>query len=133
MPGQGLLSSSVARYQFPLKFLIVSCPEFHIKSAVAIAGERSIVSHFELNNDFLPDDDIRYFLTDKFHEIKTCHPFPSCPFRSRIPSSWPSKQQMDTLICKASGQFIYASLAVPPAIHQCDSWILLSIFVRHQL
>ena len=60
-----LLSSSVSRYQLPLKFLIVSRPELHIKSAVAIAGEQSIVSHLELNNDFLPDDDIRYFLIDK--------------------------------------------------------------------
>ena len=102
-----LLSFSVARYQLPLKFLIVSRPEFHIKSAVAIAGEQSTVSHLELNNDFLPNEDIHCFLTDKFREIKACH-----PFRSRIPSFWPSKQQMDTLICKASGQFIYASLAV---------------------
>ena len=111
-----LLSSSGARYQLPLKFLIVSRPEFHIKSAVAIAGEQSIVSHLELNNDFLPDDDIRYFLTDKFREIKTCH-----PFHSGIPSSWPSKQQMNTLICKASGQFIYASLAVRFINATCNS------------
>ena len=72
-----LLSSSVARYQLPLKFLLVSRPESHIKSAVAIANEQSTVSHLELNNDFLPDDDIRCFLTDKFREIKTCHPFRS--------------------------------------------------------
>ena len=111
-----LLSSSVARYQLPLKFLIVSRPELHIKSAVAIAGEQSIVSHLELNDDFLPDDDIRYFLTDKFREIKTCH-----PFRSGIPSSWPSKQQTDTLISKASGQFIYASLAVRFINATCNS------------
>ena len=111
-----LLSSSVAQYQLPLKFLIVSRPEFHIKSAVAIAGEQSIVSHLELNNDFLPEDDIRSFLTDKFREIKTCH-----PFRSGIPSSWPSEQQMNTLICKASGQFIYASLAVRFINSTCNS------------
>ena len=106
-----VLFSSVARYQLPLKFLIVSRPEFHIKSVIAIASEQSIVSHLELNNDFLPDDDIRYFLTDKFREIKTCH-----PFRSGIPSSWPSKQQIDTLICKAS-----ASLAVHFINSTCNS------------
>ena len=111
-----LLSSSVARYQLPLKFLIVSRPELHIKSAVAIAGRQSIVSHLELNNDFLPDDDIRCFLTDKFCEIKTRH-----PFRLGIPSSWPNKQQMDTLISKASGQFIYASLAVRFINATCNS------------
>ena len=101
-----LLSSSVAQYQLPLKFLLVSRPESHIKSAVAIASEESTISHLELNNDFLPDEDIRRFLTDKFREIKRCHPF------RYIPSLWPSEQQMDTLIRKASGQFIYASLAV---------------------
>ena len=101
------LSSSVAQYPLPLKFLIVSRPEAHIKLAVALVGERSTVSHLELNDDFLPDEDIRRFLTDKFHDIKTCHPF--C---SGIPPFWPSKQQIDTLIRKASGQFIYASLAI---------------------
>ena len=111
-----LLSSSVAQYQLPLKFLLVSRPESHIKSAIAIAGKQSAVSHLELNNDFLPDEDIRCFLTDKFREIKTCH-----PFRSGIPSLWPSKQQMDTLIRKASGQFIYASLAVHFINSTCNS------------
>ena len=111
-----LLSSAVARYHLPLKFLIVSRPEFHIKSAVAIAGEQSVISYLELNDDFLPDDDIRCFLTDKFREIKTCH-----LFRSGIPSLWPSKHQMDTLIYKASGQFIYASLAVRFINATCNS------------
>jgi hypothetical protein len=93
--------------KFLLKFLIVSRPEAHIKSAFALVGERLTVSHLELNDDFLPDEDIRRFLTDKFHDIKKCHPF--C---SGIPPFWPSKQQIDTLICKGSGQFIYASLAM---------------------
>jgi len=101
------LSSSVAQYPLPLKFLIVSRPEAHIKSAVSLIGERSSVSHIELNDDFLPDVDIRRFLNDKFRDIKKCHPF--C---SGIPPGWPSVQQIDTLIRKASGQFIYASLAI---------------------
>jgi hypothetical protein len=111
-----LLSSSVARYQLPLKFLLVSRPEAHIKSAVALAAEQSTISRLELNNDFRPDEDIHRFLTDKFHEIKTCH-----PFRSGISSFWPSKQQIDILIGKASGQFIYASLAVRFINSICDS------------
>jgi hypothetical protein len=102
-----LLSSSLAQYPLPLKFLIVSRPEAHIRLAFALVGERSAVSHLELNDDFLPDVDIRRFLTDKFRDIKKCR-----PFRSGIPPFWPSKQQIDTLIRKASGQFIYASLAM---------------------
>jgi hypothetical protein len=101
------LSSSVAQYPLPLKFLIVSRPEAHIKLAVAHIGERSNVSHLELNDDFLSDEDIRRFLTDKFCDIKKYHP---CCLG--IPPVWPSEQQIDTLIRKGSGQFIYASLAM---------------------
>ena len=79
-------SSSVAQYKLPLKFLIVSCPEAYIKSSVALVSEQSTMSHLELNDDFLPDENTRCFLTDRFHEIKRCHPF--C---SGILSSWPSK------------------------------------------
>ena len=110
------LASAAARHQLPLKFLIVSRPEAHIHSAVALASEQTMFSHLELNNDFLPDEDIRLFLTDKFNEIKSCH-----PFRSRIPYFWPSEQQMGHLICKASGQFIYASLVVRFINSACDS------------
>ncbi|KIM44198.1 hypothetical protein M413DRAFT_25649 [Hebeloma cylindrosporum] len=102
-----LLSSSVAQYQLPLKFLLASRPELHIKSAISSASKRSTISHLELNDDFAPDEDIRLFLTDEFHEIKKCH-----HFRSQIPLSWPSQHQIETLVRKASGQFIYASLAV---------------------
>ena len=111
-----LLASAVARNYLPLKFLIVSRPEPHLKSAVALASKQTMLSHLELNNDFQPDEDIRHFLADKFHEIKMYH-----PFRSGIPSFWPSEHQMDHLIRKASGQFIYASLVVRFVNSACDS------------
>jgi hypothetical protein len=110
------LASAMAQNQLPVRFLIVSRPEPHIKLAVALASQQTTFYRLELNNDFLPDEDIRLFLTDKFREIKTCHPF--C---SGIPSLWPSEQQMDDLICKASGQFIYASLVVRFVNSACDS------------
>jgi len=110
------LASAMAQNQLPVRFLIVSRPEAHIKLAVALASQKITISHLELNNDFQPDEDIRRFLTDKFREIKTCH-----PYRSGIPSLWPSEQQMDELICKASGQFIYASLVVRFINSACNS------------
>ncbi|KIM44199.1 hypothetical protein M413DRAFT_433570 [Hebeloma cylindrosporum] len=110
-----LLSSSVAQYQLPLKFLLASRPEPHIKSAIEVASERPMLSRLQLNDDWRPDDDVRRFLTDKFDEIKKCH-----YFRSQIPPSWPSQDQIETLVCKASGQFIYASLAVRFINSTCD-------------
>ncbi|CAA7269437.1 unnamed protein product [Cyclocybe aegerita] len=102
-----VLSSSMPKYQLPLKFLIVSRPETHIKFSIKVSGQKTRISHLELNDDFCPDDDIRLFLTEKFEEIRTCH-----PLAPRNSSVWPSEEQMDTLVCKASGQFIYASLLV---------------------
>ena len=110
-----LLSSSMARYQLPLKFLIVSRPEPHLKTAIASASDRSIISRLELNDDFAPDEDIRRFLTDKFREIKTYH-----QFRSQIPPFLPSEEQIETLVRKASGEFLYASLAVRFINSDCD-------------
>jgi len=111
-----LLSSSVVRYQLPLKFLIASRPESHLKLAIGLASKRSTISRLELNDDFQPDEDIRRFLTDKFDEIKSCH-----QFHSQIPPFWPHKWQIETLVHKASGQFIYASLAVRFINSACDS------------
>ena len=110
------LSSAVVRYRLPLKFLIASRPEPHIKSAIGLSNVQSITSHLELNNDFAPDKDIRRFLTDKFHEIKTCH-----ELRSKIPPSWPSGHQIGALVYKASGQFIFASLAMRFINSACES------------
>ena len=80
------------------------------------ASERSTLSRLELNDDFRPNEDIRRFLTDKFHEIKRCH-----QFRPQIPHFWPSEHQTETLVRKASGQFIYAALAVRFINSPCDS------------
>jgi hypothetical protein len=58
------LSSSVAGYQLPLKFLVASRPEIHIRSAIGLASEGLIISYLELNNDFQLDGDIHRFLTE---------------------------------------------------------------------
>ena len=52
-------------------------------------------------------DDIERFLKDKFDEIRLTH-----PIRSDLPSSWPSSEDIETLVYRSSGQFIYASTIV---------------------
>jgi hypothetical protein len=124
-----LLSSSVARSQLPLKCLIASRPEIHLKEAVSLAGQQSTISHLKLHDDFVAEGDIRRFLIDKFHEIKMYH-----PLRSQIPSTWPSEYQIDTLVRKASGLFMYASFAVDFINSAHDSPPLqLDIVLNHDL
>ncbi|CAA7269009.1 unnamed protein product [Cyclocybe aegerita] len=98
-----LLSSLRRRYTVPLK--IPSRPEQYIKIAFNSIDAPSVVSFLELNDGFHPDDDIRLFLADKFRTIRTFH-----PLRNLIPPSWPSEGQLDELIRKTSGQFIYAGV-----------------------
>ncbi|CAA7270552.1 unnamed protein product [Cyclocybe aegerita] len=99
------ISSASRRVPAPLRFLISSRPERHISFALNACGP-SIVSHLELNNDLSPGKDILLFLTNKFRSMKENH-----PYRTLIPSCWPHEDQLHLLTRKASGQFIYASLA----------------------
>jgi len=61
-----------------------------------------------LDESYIPDDDIRLFLTDKFEEIKSTH-----RLRAYIPLQWPSVEILEELIRRSSGQFIYASIVIP--------------------
>ncbi|KAF9473520.1 hypothetical protein BDN70DRAFT_964867, partial [Pholiota conissans] len=91
----------------PLIFLIASRPEQNIKHTFSSAPLSGLWRSVVLDDTYKPNDDIRLFLTDSFHEIKTTHPY--CHL---IPEAWPSKSDVDTLIWKSSGQFIYASQVV---------------------
>jgi len=82
-------ASAVARHQLPLKFLIVSRPEAHLKLAVALSSEQTTFSHLELNNDFLTDEDIHLFLIDKFNEIRgATHFAQKFSFSGLVRSRW---------------------------------------------
>jgi len=57
-----------------------------------------------LNEDYHADEDIRIYLQSKFHDITLNH-----PARAHLPTPWPSGADIDRLVEKSSGQFIYAS------------------------
>lgn len=101
------LAGIIRRHRLPLRILIASRPEQHLKYAFSILNSHSTLFHLQLTDKYRPDDDIRRFLIDKFDAIKKNH-----PFSKRISTSpWPSKQQIESLIQKSSGQFIFASVA----------------------
>ena len=60
--------------------------------------------HIVLDDSYEADADIETFLLSRFHEIKENH-----QFSANIPNYWPSKEIIDRLVRKSSGQFIYAS------------------------
>ena len=102
-----VLANSQQQYQLPLIFLFASCPEQHISHAFNTGLLSNVTSRLTLDESYLPDEDIKLFLADKFHEIKSTHQL--CAY---IPSQWPLPNILQQLVQKSSGQFIYASTVI---------------------
>jgi hypothetical protein len=95
------------RSKFPLSFLVASRPELEISAAMGNGKIREGLTRLPLDADITSHNDIRRLLQDKFDEIRLTH-----PIRLDLCSSWPSSEDIDTLVSKSSGQFIYASTVV---------------------
>jgi len=99
------LYTAVKHLHIPLCFLIASRPEQDIRQAFNEKnGLGSLSFSIALDDTYQPDHDIRVFLQSTFHDIKRNH-----PSRTHLPTSWPSSENIQRLIEKSSGQFIFAS------------------------
>ncbi|KAF8178713.1 hypothetical protein BJ912DRAFT_1146197 [Pholiota molesta] len=99
-----VLATSIQQLRIPLIFLIASRPEYTIRQTFNREPLQSLMQGLALDEHYKPDHDIRIFLSAKFSEIRNLH-----PSRNTLPSPWPSEEDIDYLVRKASGQFIYAS------------------------
>ena len=95
------------RSKFPFLFLVASRPELDISAAMGAGKIRDGLTRLPLDNDITSRDDIRRFLENKFDEMRLTH-----PLQSDLPSPWPLREDIHTLVYKSSGQFIYASTIV---------------------
>lgn len=102
-----LIQKALVRDDLPFCFLIASRPEPHIRESFDFTDIKDISHSLTLNNTFRPDDDIHLFLQSGFLDVrqKPKHRYAM----KNIPFPWPSPQNLDQLVTKASGQFIYAS------------------------
>ncbi|KAF5321277.1 hypothetical protein D9619_000214 [Psilocybe cf. subviscida] len=93
------------------KLLITSRPEHGIV-AIFKGFERvdsDPIRRMELNNSWNPDEDIWTFLSASFADIRLTHPY----FESHpSDNTWPSDADIDALVARSSGQFIYASVVI---------------------
>ena len=102
-----VLLNSVSNHSIPFSFILASRPEQHIREAFDGKLLSSLTTRLVLDDKYHPDDDIRIFLQSKFQDIKDRH-----PSRGHLPSSWPSDEDVERLVQKSSGQFIYASTVI---------------------
>ncbi|KAF8195026.1 hypothetical protein BJ912DRAFT_163105 [Pholiota molesta] len=100
------LGSAISELQhIPLLFVIASRPEFDIREAFSGDLLSSLVKSLVLDDKYKPDEDIKLYLDDMFEEIHTQW----LQLGGPLPAVWPAKEDVDFLVSKASGQFIFAA------------------------
>ncbi|KAF8148274.1 hypothetical protein B0H34DRAFT_268812 [Crassisporium funariophilum] len=102
-----ILSTALIHKSIPLFILVASRPEPPIRDSFNSYDLRDHLRTLVLDEHYLPDADIKRYFWSRFDNIKQTH-----PLRTYIPSSWPTAQNINTLVQRASGQFIYASTVI---------------------
>lgn len=92
--------------RFPLVFLVTSRRERSIQAAFDTEPLLSLTTRLDLDTHN-PNSDIERFLQSKFQEIKQNH-----PAGYALPTPWPSKEQIEVLVERSSGQFHYATTVI---------------------
>jgi len=90
-----------------IRFLIVSRPEYDIQRSFDSAGLEQHINTIELQGDLQAYEDVRIYLRGNFNRIKQTH-----PLRKHFASNWPTDDEIEQLVKKSSGHFIYASTVI---------------------
>ncbi|KAJ7259343.1 hypothetical protein C8J57DRAFT_1185186 [Mycena rebaudengoi] len=92
----------------PIRMLICSRPDPHLREVLETAQMSAICHHFVLSCDKSAYQDIRIYLRDKFSRIHS-------DYRTRgidLGTPWPSAEGLEHLVQKSSGIFIYATTVI---------------------
>jgi len=100
-----LLCETITVHKLPLRFLIGSRPESHIRASFDQESLYTITHRVVLDETFNPRRDIEVFLLNGFAKI--CAENHS--IMSHVEQPWPSEGVIDLLVQRSSGQFIYAA------------------------
>ncbi|KAJ7132390.1 hypothetical protein C8R44DRAFT_849899 [Mycena epipterygia] len=116
-----LLIGAIREHQLPVRILIVSRPEPHIRDF--LGDQLDVCGQLELRADESSYNDIRIYFCAEFARIR--HEFSRIP-RDHSPSGtvlenlWPLREELDHLVHKSSGVFVYASTIVRFVDDKCS-------------
>ena len=99
-----LLCETIRIHKLPLRFLIGSRPESHIRECFDQESLYTVTRRVVLDETFDPERDIRVFLQDGFAKICVKN-----PILSHVKQPWPEEGIIDLLVQRSSGQFVYAA------------------------
>ncbi|KAJ7478210.1 hypothetical protein FB451DRAFT_182604 [Mycena latifolia] len=95
-------------HRIPIRLLVVSRPEPHIREVLEMQNASMICRHFELSANQSALHDIRTYLRNEFSRIKT-------EYMARgieLGPVWPAPLTIEHLVTKSSGIFIYATTVI---------------------
>ena len=99
-----LLCETITVHNLPLRFLIGSRPESHIRDSFDQESLYTVTRRVVLDETFDPGRDIQVFLRDGFANICAKN-----SILSHVERPWPKEGIIDLLVQRSSGQFIYAA------------------------
>lgn len=101
---QVLLAFDRVLAEHPCTFclLVASRDESHIRATFNQLESQLLPLY--LNSDYSPEKDIRLFVNDKFKKVVNAH-----PLAGMLDETWPSVEDVEDIVNKSSGQFIYAA------------------------
>ncbi|KAF9533689.1 hypothetical protein CPB83DRAFT_845698 [Crepidotus variabilis] len=96
----------IPKLPIPIRFLIVSRPETHIRTTIHRVFCHITLGRINLDEDQDTRTDLEEYYTDRFDEIRKTHP---SLIGQPAYVAWPSRENIDVLVAKSSTQFIFAS------------------------
>ncbi|KAJ6526463.1 hypothetical protein B0H19DRAFT_547308 [Mycena capillaripes] len=103
-----LFIGAIRNYSLPIRLLVCSRPEPHIREIVQTDETSAICREFALLADESAYDDIRTYLQDEFARIKV-------EYETRgidLGTVWPTPNTLEHLVKQSSGTFIYAATVI---------------------
>lgn len=102
-----------------IHFRIVVASRVEHQIVMAFKQFRSQVDSIFLDEQYSPEKDIRLFVIDEFNKIKSTH-----YLAHTLDHDWPADSDVDDIVTKSSGQFIYAATVMRFITHSSSSPVL---------
>lgn len=98
-----VICTAVSRHRLPFCFLVASRPEPHIRDAFNHDKLFKLSRNIPLIEDSESNNDVSKYLRSEFKRIAQ---------ERRLPTTWPADKDIETIMGKASGHFIYPSTVI---------------------
>ncbi|KAJ7153112.1 hypothetical protein C8R43DRAFT_1106842 [Mycena crocata] len=103
-----LFVGAALAHQLPLRILITSRPEPHLRQVLETQDALAISRQFVLSADRTIYDDIRKYFQDEFSRIRS----EGATKGTQLGTVWPPLEALDQLVARSSGIFVYATTVI---------------------